>query len=206
MARDESQEQERDHRKGTNIWKTVHFATLMDLRHLKNSKLEPKRHKYKARVVLQGEVVKDDSGSYAVFQEHGSSASQMTSAKVLDVIARLLGCAGQPSEWVSARTQFRREDVPTFLKLRKSVCFDIWIRLPRHKGAKHLPKHLRTCGFSLKGICTDTPWLDCTGRDSSRRFCSEMDGRKNQPGNACLCIVSKVYPCQCTWTTLKWLR
>ena len=44
------------------------------------------------------EVVKDNSGSYAVFKEQGSSASQMTSAKVLDVIARPLGCAGQPSE------------------------------------------------------------------------------------------------------------
>ena len=38
--------------------------------------------KYKGRVVLRGDIVKDDSGSYAVFAEQGSSASQMTAAEV----------------------------------------------------------------------------------------------------------------------------
>ena len=37
--------------------------------------------KYKGRVVLRGDIVKDDSGSYAVFTEHGSSASQIDSGK-----------------------------------------------------------------------------------------------------------------------------
>ena len=57
---------------------TVHFASLMDICHLKNSELEPKFKKYKGRVVLRGDIVKDDSGSYAAFTEPGSSASQMT--------------------------------------------------------------------------------------------------------------------------------
>ena len=35
--------------------------------------------------------MKDDSGSYAVFTELGSSASQMTAAKVMDIISRLPG-------------------------------------------------------------------------------------------------------------------
>ena len=60
----------------------VHFASLMDICHLKNAELETKHQKYKGRVVLQGIIVKDDSGSYAVFAEQGSSASQMTAAKV----------------------------------------------------------------------------------------------------------------------------
>ena len=42
--------------------------------------------KYKGRVVLRGDIVKDDSGSYAVFTEQGSSASQMTAARVMDII------------------------------------------------------------------------------------------------------------------------
>ena len=46
---------------------TVHFASLMDLCHLKNAELEAKHQKYKGRVVLRGDIVKDDSGSYAVF-------------------------------------------------------------------------------------------------------------------------------------------
>ena len=38
----------------------------------------------------KGRVVQDDSGAYAVFTEQGSSASQMTAARVMDVIARVL--------------------------------------------------------------------------------------------------------------------
>ena len=49
----------------------------------KNAELEAKHQKYKGRVVLRGDILKDDSGSYAVFTEQGSSASQMTAAKVM---------------------------------------------------------------------------------------------------------------------------
>ena len=55
----------------------------MDLCHLKNSELEPQFQKYKGRVVLRGDIVKDDSGPYAVFAEQASSASQMTAAKIM---------------------------------------------------------------------------------------------------------------------------
>ena len=81
--------------------KTVHFASLLDICHLKNSELEPKVQKYKGRVVLRGDIVKDDSVSYAVFTEQGSSASQMTAAKIMDIISRLPGCDGQAAETVS---------------------------------------------------------------------------------------------------------
>ena len=60
---------------------TVHFASLMDICHLKNSELEAKHQKYKGRVVLRGDIVKDNSGSYAVFTEQGSSASSNDSSK-----------------------------------------------------------------------------------------------------------------------------
>ena len=67
--------------KSGSLWKhkerkiTVHFATLMDTCHLKNAELELKFQKCKGRVVLRGDMVKDVSGSYAVFTEQGSSAS-----------------------------------------------------------------------------------------------------------------------------------
>ena len=83
----------------------VHFSSLMDICHLKNAELEAKHQKYKGRVVLRGDIVKDDSGSYAVFTEQGSSASQMTAAKVMDIISRLPGCDGQAADAVSAETQ-----------------------------------------------------------------------------------------------------
>ena len=80
--------------------------------------------------------MKDDSGSYAVFIEQGSSASQMTAAKVMDIISRLPGCAGQAADAVTAYTQVKMEDAPTFLKIPKSDCPDICVRLPKHKWPK----------------------------------------------------------------------
>ena len=116
--------------------KTVHFASLMDLCHLENSELEPQYQKYKGRVVLRGDMVKDDSGSCTVYTEQGSSASQMTAAKVMDIISRLLGYAGQAADAVSAYTQVKMEDAPSLLKIPKSECSDIWIRLPKLKWPK----------------------------------------------------------------------
>ena len=86
----------------------VHFASLMDICHLKIAELEAKHQKYKGRIVLRGDIVKDDSASYAVFTEQGSSASQMTAAKIKDIISRLPGCDGQAADGVSAYTQSGR--------------------------------------------------------------------------------------------------
>ena len=76
-VRSKSQVIEESRTKGVKVY----FASLMDICHSKNGELETKHQKYKGRVVLRGGIVKDDSGSYAVFAEQGSSASQMTAAK-----------------------------------------------------------------------------------------------------------------------------
>ena len=81
---------------------TVYFASFMDICHLKNSEVEPQFQKYKGRVVLRGDIVKDDSGSCAAFTEQGSSASQMTTAKVMDITSRLPGCLAQAADAVSS--------------------------------------------------------------------------------------------------------
>ena len=107
-----------------------------DMCHLKNAELEAKHQKYKGRVVLRGDIVKDNSGSYSVFTEQGSSASQMTAAKVTDIISRLPGCDGQAADAVSAYTQVNMEDAPKLLQIPKSECPDVWIRLPRRKWPK----------------------------------------------------------------------
>ena len=103
--------------------------------------------KYKGRVVLPGDIVKDDSGAYAVFTEQGSSASQMTTAKIMDVIARSPGCDGQAADAVSAYTQVKLEDAP-----RR-------IRLPRHNGPNH-GKVLKIPWYFLNEPCMVTPsWI-----------------------------------------------
>ena len=98
---------------------TVHFASLMDICHLKNAELEAKHQKYKGR------VVKDDSGSYAVFTEQGSSASQMTPAKIMENISRLPVCDGRAADAVSAYTQVKMEGAHKLLKIPKSECPNI---------------------------------------------------------------------------------
>ena len=86
------------------------------LPHFKNAELEAKHQKYKGSSVLRSDTVRDDSGSCAVFTEQGSSASQMTAAKIMDIISRLPGCDGQAADAVSAYTQVKREDAPKIIE------------------------------------------------------------------------------------------
>ena len=146
----------------------VHFDSLIDICHLKNAELEVKHQKYKGRVVLRGDIVKDDSGSYAVFTEQGSSASQMMAAKVMDIISRLPGCAGQAAHAVSACTQVKMENAPKLLKIPKSECPDIWIRLHDTNGLNHGPLW-KTQSFLLNAICMVILWKDYYGNGNLRR-------------------------------------
>ena len=136
--------------------KTVRFASLLDICHLKNSELEPKFHKYKRRVVFRGDTVKDDSGSHAVFTEQGSLASQMTAVKVMDVI-QLQYQLTPKSKW---KMHHRLLEVP------KSECPDIWIRLPKHKWPKSwssmedpvVPLERNLCGHPQAGLLWERQW------------------------------------------------
>ena len=105
----------------------------MDICHLKNSELEPQYLKYKGRVVLRGHIVKDDSGSHAVFTEHGPSTSQMTAAKVMDIMSRPRGCAGQAADAISAYTQVKMEDVIENSEVRMSRCLNTSTKVQRAK-------------------------------------------------------------------------
>ena len=110
---------------------TVHFASFTC--QLKKCRFGGKStNNCKGRVVLRDDIVKD----FSVFIEQGSSASQMTAAKIMDIISRLPGCDGQAADAVSAKTQVKMENAHTLLKNPKSECPDIWIRLPRHKCPK----------------------------------------------------------------------
>ena len=101
---------------------TVHFASFMDLCHLKNSELEPQQfQKYKGRVVLRGGIVKDDSGSYAVFTEQGSSYQDYQDVQ------------DKQQMQYPRIPRVKMEDAPSFLQIPISECPNIWIRPPRHK-------------------------------------------------------------------------
>ena len=126
--------------------------------------LEPQFQKYKGRVVLRGDIVTDDSGSYAVFAEQGSSASQMTAAKIMDIISRVPGVRRQAADAVSAYTQAKMEDAPQLLKISK-------IGVSRHLDSStttQMAKIMVQCGrpqsFFLSEICTVILWQDCYGK------------------------------------------
>ena len=207
MAADECQEQKRGDR-WSKEWaqnRTVHFASLMDLCHLKNSELEPPFQKYKGRVVLRGDIVKNDSGSFAVFTEQGSSAAQMTAARVMDVISRLAGCSGQAADAVSAYTQVKLEDAPSLLKIPKSECPDIWLRLPKHKWPKSRSS-MEDPVVPLERNLYCHPLARLLWERQFEKVLLENGWEKFQIGNADSLRERerKEYSCLCTWTISKW--
>ena len=97
----------------------------------------------KGSVVLRGDIAKDDSGAYAVFTEQGLPASQMTAAKVMDVIARLPDCDGQ------------------HVRMYGYVFQNI-------SGRSH-GNTLKILLFLMNETCTDTHSQDSCGKDSLKK-------------------------------------
>ena len=153
---------------------------------------------YRGRVVLRGDIVKDDSGAYAVFTEQGSSASQMTAAKEMDVIARVPFCDGQAADAVSAYTQMKMDDAPKLLRIPQSACPDFWIRLPRHKW-KNLGQTTKIQWFLLNEICTNTHLLHSCG--FWRSSVGTWMGKGNELGMSICFIENKYYSYRYTWMT-----
>ena len=146
----------------------VHFVSLMDICHLKNAELETKHQQFSGRVVLRGDIVKDESGSDAVFTDQGSSASQMTAAKVMDIISRLPGCARQAADAVSAHTQVSMEDAPKLLKFPNRNVQTFGFVYHDTSGQKHGPVW-KIQSFFLNEICMVILWQDCCGKGSLRK-------------------------------------
>ena len=125
--------------------------------------------------------MKDDSGSYALFTEHESSASQMTAAKVMDVMARLPGCAGQAADAVSACIQVKMEDAPRLLRIPKPECSDIWIPLPKHKWPKSWTS-MEDPGVPLDRNLYGHPLAGLNGKSNSRKFYWNTAGKGSKLG------------------------
>ena len=79
--------------------------------------------------------------------------------KVMDVKAKLPRCARQAADAISAYTQVKMADVPSLLKIPKSECPDIWIRLPKHKWPQIKVQHGRPSG---------SPWAKSVRSSSGR--------------------------------------
>ena len=161
----------------------VHFASLMDLCHF--SRIRSWNHNfknYRGRDVLRGDIVKDDSGSHAAFTEQGSSASQMTAAKVMDIISRLPGCAGQAADAMSAfpGQNGRCTITGKKSKVRMSSYLDTSTET---QMAQIMVQYGRSSRFSGNEICMVILWRDYYGKGNSRKL-KKNGWEKFQIGNA----------------------
>ena len=184
----------------------IHFASLMEICHLKNAELETKHQKYKGRVVLRGDIVKDDSGSSAVFTEQGTSASQMTTAtKVMDIICRLPGCGGQAADAVSAYTQEKWKMLQNYWKFHNRHVQTIVLVYHDTNGQNHGPVW-KTQSFRLSEICMVIFWQDWYGKGTLSKSCWSAVGRRFPIGNVYSYTVKKGYSYLCMWMTSNWLE
>ena len=147
------------------------------------------------RRVCTPRCVKDDSGSYAVFTEQGSSASQMT-AKVMDVIAKLPE-GGRATDAVSACTQVKMKDAPKLVKLPKSaqIFGDVYTN-----GQQHGPVW-KTQSFSRAKSVWSFAGLLCERQ--FEKIYWDLDGKKNRTGSAYSCIESKISSYRYTWMVVR---
>ena len=184
----------------------VHFASLMDICHLNNAELEAKHQKYKGRVVFRGDIVKDDSGFYAVFTEQGSSASQMTAAKShgyhiqtarMRMDKQLMQYLFIPRyKWKMLTNcwKFPNRNVQTFVFVHHDT-----------NGLNHCPVW-KTQSFLLSEICTVILWQDCYGKSNLRKSYWSKVGRRFPIGNAYSYTLKKGYSYLCMYMTSNWLE
>ena len=113
----------------------VHFANLMDLCHEKRSALPMHMGKFKGRVVLRGDNIKDEASFYAVFSEQGTSASHMDGCKFLDALARMPDNDGEDCDAIGAYHQVRLQDMRDHPQMGASFV-ETWVKLPRGRYPK----------------------------------------------------------------------
>ena len=106
--------------------------------------------KYKGRVVLRGDTVRDNSGHFAVFSEQGTSASHLAAAKFIDAIARFPGNDGSDSDAIGAYTQ-----VP-LKELEDSEGIETWISLPKNRRPESWSKFKDPVCKLVRNLCVQS--------------------------------------------------
>ena len=87
----------------------------------------------------------------------------MTAAKVMDIISRMPGYAGQAAHAVSAYTQVKMEHAPKLLKYQNRSVQRFGFVYHDTNGQNHGPVW-KTQSFLTKGICTVILWQDYYGK------------------------------------------
>ena len=138
-------------------------------------------------------MVKDDSGSYAVFTEQGpSSLTNDGQQKSWISYPDCQGAQGQAARRSISYTRVKMEDAPKLWKIPKSECPDmldgpVW----------------KTESFLLSGIRTVIFWQDCNVKGNLRKSYWSTVGRRFPTGNAYSYTVKKFFFICCMWMTWK---
>ena len=145
--------------------------------------LEAKHQKYKGRVVLRGDIVKDNSGSYAVFTEQGSSASQMTAAKDHGYHLQTAGL-----RWTSSRRSISL--YPSKNGRCSQIIENSKIGMSRHldtssttQVAPNLVAVRKIQSFLLNAICTVIFHVRIRSPDSESAACASRVEKPNPTGD-----------------------
>ena len=126
--------------------------------------------------------MRDDSGSYAVFAEQGSSASQMTAAKVMDVKARVPDCARQAADAVSAYTQVKMNDAPKLMKNFQVRISRYMVTSSTTQSCQNHGPAWKTQSFLLSEICMVTHLQASCGKDHLKSSIPMGMGRSTKLG------------------------
>ena len=175
----------------------------MDLCQLENPGLEQKFQTYEGRVVLQGDVVKDDSGSYAVFKEQGSSASQITAAMFWTLSPDYLDALNKQLTQYLHTPKLRWKTLQHYLSF-PSQSLLIYGNAYHVTSEQRIGKISKNLLFFSNEIFMVTHLPTHCGKDNWKRVCLKTDRKKHQPVNVCLYIASKVYSYLYMRTTSKW--
>ena len=124
--------------------------------------------------MLRDDIVKDESGACAVFTEQGSSASQMTAAKEMDVIASLPDCDGQAADAVSAYTRWRMlPDSSEFQSQNVQIYGYVF-----HTSGPNHGQTVKILWFFLNEMCMVTDFQASCARHHLKEFYWNWDGRR----------------------------
>ena len=142
--------------------KTVHFEHLMDLCHLTNAELAKDLQKYKERVVLWGDNVKDEEGYRAVCTGQGASVSCTDGRRNYWTLSQSF------LVWLEKQvTQFQLTVRSRWPKIPD--CYDCQKKNVRDRDPHSWDKNWRSCGSSWKEFMWSPISRPFLGMTNSRR-------------------------------------
>ena len=126
------------------------------------------------------------------------------SSKIMDIISRTLGCCGQAADEATVYSQVEMEDIHKLLKIPKSECPDIWIRLLRHM-AKIIVQYGRPSCSSWKESVRSSFGRTVMGKAISEHPIETWLGENSKLGMS-LCASWKriILICVCGWHQIGW--